>query len=209
MRADGYDEVAKDYADKFLDELSHKPFDRDLLDKFALRVRPLGPVCDLGCGPGQVARYLRERGADVFGIDGSSAMASEAKKANGQLHFVQGDMRRLPLSNESLGGIAALYSLIHLAPEELTGAMAEWRRVLKCNAPVLIAFHVGDETIHLSDWWEKEVDLDFHFFQSSNLCELLGQVGFQIESSLERPPYEPFEHPSTRGYILASKLRQS
>ncbi len=63
---DSYDRVADEYARRIFDELDHKPFDREILDGFADAVRGLGPVCDLGCGPGQVARYLRARGVDAF-----------------------------------------------------------------------------------------------------------------------------------------------
>jgi trans-aconitate methyltransferase len=59
---DSYDRVAKEYATRIFRELNHKPLDRELLDRFALRVHGIGPVCDLGCGPGHVARYLHERG---------------------------------------------------------------------------------------------------------------------------------------------------
>ena len=64
-----YDAVADEYVRRNFDELKDKPLDRDLLDRFADRVRGLGPACDLGCGPGQVARYLHERGVAACGVD--------------------------------------------------------------------------------------------------------------------------------------------
>ena len=51
-----YDRLAEHYAEKFEHELAHKPFDREQLTRFADRVRGQGRVCDLGCGPGQIAR---------------------------------------------------------------------------------------------------------------------------------------------------------
>ena len=62
-----YDRVADEYARHIYDELRHKPMDRQLLDRFADRVRGTGIVCDLGCGPGQVARYLSERKVQICG----------------------------------------------------------------------------------------------------------------------------------------------
>jgi hypothetical protein len=44
------DLVAQEYADTFADELDHKPFDRDLLDRYAATAGR-GPVWDVGCGP--------------------------------------------------------------------------------------------------------------------------------------------------------------
>ena len=62
-----YDQVAQQYAQTFFEELARKPFDRALLDAFGERVRAQGTVCDLGCGPGHVARYLKDRGVKVCG----------------------------------------------------------------------------------------------------------------------------------------------
>jgi hypothetical protein len=47
-----YDRVADEYVRRIFDELQHKPLDRLLLDRFAASVRGMGPVCDMGCGPG-------------------------------------------------------------------------------------------------------------------------------------------------------------
>ena len=140
MRADGYDPVAGEYAAKFAHELEHKPFDREWLLTLAVRSRTLGWVCDLGCGPGQVARYLQEQGAYAFGIDGSSAMVRTAATAHPNVPFVQADMRTLPLTTQSLGAIAAFYALIHIPPQELTRTILEWRRVLVRGGLLLIFF---------------------------------------------------------------------
>src|SRR5438034_5027380 len=57
-----YDRIAEEYANRISGELDHKPLDRMLLDEFAARFKGAGRVCDLGCGPGHVARYLHDRG---------------------------------------------------------------------------------------------------------------------------------------------------
>jgi hypothetical protein len=56
-----YDQVTDEYVQRIFDELQHKPLDRQLLDRFAMSVRDVGPACDMGCGPGHVARYLHEQ----------------------------------------------------------------------------------------------------------------------------------------------------
>jgi trans-aconitate methyltransferase len=57
----GFDRVAAEYAHRIYGELDHKPLDRELLDRFAVQVQRIGSVCDLGCGPGHVTRYLHEQ----------------------------------------------------------------------------------------------------------------------------------------------------
>ena len=61
-----YDSIAREYADTLFEELKGKPLDRALLNRFAEAVQPLGVAVDLGCGPGQIARYLHERGVHVI-----------------------------------------------------------------------------------------------------------------------------------------------
>ena len=63
-----YDRVAVEYAEKFKDEMDDKPFDRDCLDRLAREVGDLGPICDMGCGPGQIARFLHVRVSTHWGL---------------------------------------------------------------------------------------------------------------------------------------------
>ena len=65
---ENYDRLAEEYTRHLFDELKNKPLDRELLDRFAREVAGRGDVCDLGCGPGHVARYLHARGVPVFGV---------------------------------------------------------------------------------------------------------------------------------------------
>lgn len=194
-----------EYARRIYPELKDKPFDRDWLDRLAERVRAIGPVCDLGCGPGHVARYLRDRGVDVFGMDISPAMVREASRLNLDIQFVEGNMVSLNMKSESLGTIVSFYSIIHLDRGELFKAMAEMRRVLRPNGYALIAFHQGSETIHSAELWGHTVNLDATFFTSSEIIGQLERTGFQIEAAAERDPYPEVEYQSRRGYILATK----
>ena len=68
---DSYDRVAAEYIKRISGELKHKPLDRQLLDRFAARVQGFGTVCDLGCGPGHVARYLH---GEVSRSSGSTSL---------------------------------------------------------------------------------------------------------------------------------------
>ena len=76
---ESYDFIAKEYADHIADELKDKPIDRDLLDEIASVFAPPRIVCDMGCGPGHVARYLSDRGVSVVGIDISEGMLEQAR----------------------------------------------------------------------------------------------------------------------------------
>lgn len=199
-----YDRVAAEYAGQFNNELDYKPYDRALLDRFADMVTQSGGglVCDIGCGPGHVAQYLADRGVNAVGLDLSPEMVAEARKLHPALTFHAGDMRKLPFGDGQLAAITAFYSIIHIPRDGVADTLREWRRALRPGGRVLLAFHVGDQVVHLDEWWGEAVNLDFAFFTGDEMRGYLEAAGFAVEEAIERPPYEQ-EHPSTRAYIVA------
>jgi SAM-dependent methyltransferase len=200
-----YDRVASEYVARIADELAHKPLDRHLLHWFSERVQGLGQVCDLGCGPGHVAAYLHAQGVPVCGLDLSSQMVVHAQRLHPGIPFRQGDMRRLDAADGEWGGIVAFYSLIHIPREEMVAVLRELKRVLRPGGALLLAFHIGEEIVHLDSWWEQSVALDFVFFGIDEMRTYLATAGFEIEAVIERAPYIEAEHPSRRAYICAGK----
>ncbi len=198
-----YDSVAAEYAAQFVDELSNKPFDRRLLDEFAARVADRGVVCDLGCGPGHVARYLADRGVRVCGIDLSEAMVALARARNPDVSFDQGDARHLDVGGGSWAGIVAFYSLIHLQRDEIARVFTELRRTLEPQGLLMIAVHGGTGETHLEQWFGERVDLSVTFFERPELVQALEAAGFTVDQALERQPYA-FEVQTRRVYVVAS-----
>lgn len=198
-----YNRVASDYARRFDDELEHKPLERDMLASFAAEVGD-GLICDLGCGPGHVAAYLRGCGAEVVGLDLSDAMVEEARRRHPDVRFDQADMRALPFADGALAGIVALYSLIHIPPDEIPMTLAELRRTLQPDGALLVGFHVGEEMRHLDAWWDQPVSLDFHFFTVERMRGWLTGAGFAPRELTQREPYPEIEAQTRRAYTLAT-----
>ena len=200
-----YDAVAPEYAEKFKDEMNDKPFDRDCLDRLAREVGDLGPICDMGCGPGQIARYLHSQGVKTLGVDLSPKMVVEAERLNPEIHFHQGDMLALPDADKSWGGIAAFYCIIHIPREQIVDALRELKRVLKPGGVLLVTFHIGNEIEHIEEWWEKPVNLDFAFYQPGEMESWLKGAGFEVEETLIREPNPEVEVATQRAYLFARK----
>jgi SAM-dependent methyltransferase len=200
-----YDRLAEEYAARIYAELAHKPLDRELLDRFAEGVRGHGPVCDVGCGPGHVARYLHERGVEVFGLDLSLGMVEQARRLNPGLTFRQGDLLALEDADNVWGGAAAFYSLIHIPPDQIVNALRELHRVVRPGGLLLVAFHVGQEVRHLDELWGLPVNMDFLFFEPHQMSAWLLDAGFVVEEIVERAPYPDVEAQTQRAYIFARK----
>jgi len=201
-----YDRLAPEYAKRISGELQHKPLDRKLLDRFAAEVRGRGDVCDMGCGPGHVSRYLHDAGATVFGLDLSAGVLEQARRLNPDIRFREGNMMALDLFDETLAGIAAFYSIVNSPNEFLPLVFREMNRVLQPDGHLFLAFHMGEGTTHEQELWGHPITMDFFFFQPPEIQRLLEAAGFVIGEIIERPPYPPeVEYQSRRAYIFARK----
>jgi hypothetical protein len=79
------------------------------------------------------------------------------------------------------------------------------RRVLRPGGWLLLAFHLGTDSVHLDEWWGHPVSLDTIFFKTEEILRFLKQAGFGEGEAVERDPYPAIEYQSRRGYIFARK----
>src|SRR5262249_44375077 len=157
-----------------------------------------GVIADLGCGPGHVSRYLKDRGASVVGVDLSPKMVEKARALNPDIEFHRGNIFDLRPWKESWTGIVAFYSIVNSDRKDLPRAFAEMYRSLQSGGRLLLSFHIGDETLHLDEWWDQKVNVNFFFFPIGEIARLLKEAGFELEGAAERNPYREVEHPSRR-----------
>ncbi|MDT7724756.1 MAG: hypothetical protein QOI21_1332 [Actinomycetota bacterium] len=184
-----YDAVASLYAERFSNALETRPIERALLAAFAelVQAHDTGPVADIGCGPGHVTAHLHALGPTTFGIDLSSAMVALARQAHPDLRFDEGSMTALDLADGVLGGILALYSVIHTQPQQLPVVFTEFQRVLAPGGHLLLGFFAGDDP--LPQEFDHKVSLAYRWSPDS-LAELLHQAGFIEVARLVREPHE-------------------
>jgi SAM-dependent methyltransferase len=200
-----YDAAAAQYADLFGDELAGKPFDRDLLDRFAAEVAGRGPVWDVGCGSaGHVTRYLADRGVEAVGADFSPAVVAQARQRQPGLSFQVADLRALPVSDGSLAGIAAFYSVIHLPRGQIPVALAEFRRVLAPGGSLLVAMHGGAGELDSAQAFGHRNPLRATLVSLAELVTVTEAAGLAVGGQHEREPY-PGEHPTPRLYLWARR----
>lgn len=204
---ENYDRLAEEYTRHLSDELKGKPLDRELLDRFAAEVGRQGKVCDIGCGPGHVTRYLRDAGVNIFGLDLSSGMVEQARQQNPGISFQVGDMTAIDLPDQSLAGIVAFYAIVNIPEASLSSVFREMWRVLQPKGRLVLSFHIGDEIIRPDALFGQPISMEFFFFQPIDIRRMLEAEGFEIKDVVERGPYSPdVEYQSRRAYIFAQKL---
>lgn len=118
------------------------PDDLDLIARH-LTIRP-GVVLDVGCGPGHLTAHLRSLDVDARGIDLVPDFVEHARASHPDGDYELGSMDQLPYEDQSVAGVLAWYSLIHMPPDDLDGALSELRRVSTSGAALVVGFFPGE-----------------------------------------------------------------
>jgi SAM-dependent methyltransferase len=215
-----YDEVAEDYAEAFADDLDRLPVDRSVLETCLTRLEREGPVLDLGCGPGQVASYLADRGRDAIGLDSSIRMAgiaaartnaaapTNAATPTSGARFTCGDMRWLPFRSQSCRAVVAFYSIQHLPRSDLPAALEEAHRVLSADGLLVVATHLGVGDLSIHEFLGHEIEpVGGTLYGDAELRKALDRSFFSVETAWHRDPL-PHEHQTQRIYLLARRVER-
>ncbi|MFJ8441684.1 class I SAM-dependent methyltransferase [Kitasatospora griseola] len=188
---DSYDTVAADYADRMRGVLAGAPYLRAALALFAdlVQVGGGGPVADVGCGPGHVTAHLHGLGLDAFGIDLSPAMIEVARRDRPDLRFEVGSMTDLDLADESVAGLLAFWSLIHLPDDAVPAVFDRFRRVLRPGGPLLVGFHVGTGSrLKTQGYGGHPMKVHVHRRRPDRVSAWLRDAGFTVEAHLLTDP---------------------
>jgi len=196
-----YNKTAENYASQYIDEINKKHLDQILLESFA-RENFNKKLIDFGCGPGQTTKYLFDCGLnDITGVDISPSMIKVAKSIHPFINFETADILDLKYPDNTFDAAIAFYSIVHFDYKQLKTAFNEIKRVLTGNAQFLFSFHIGDKVVHLEEFLDHKVNIDFYFFETNKIIELLAEAGFTIIDIIEREPYREIEFQSKRAYI--------
>jgi len=96
-----------------------------------------GTVLDAACGTGRYSARLAARGHHVIGVDQSDAMLAIARRKLPQATFCRGDLRSLPVDDDSVDAVVCALALVHLS--DLSAALAEFRRVLRPGGRLIVS----------------------------------------------------------------------
>jgi len=187
--------------------LSHRPLpkDQEILYRFFQEIGDRRPVWDFGCGPGQTAKYLKNLGIEISGLDLSEKILEQARTNHPEIHFRKGNILELEFKNDSIAGAVAFYAIVHFTEEQLGVACREVFHVLQPGGIFLLTYHIGEETIHVEEFLGKTIDIDFMFFNTDFIYSCLKKIGFKKIEIIEREPYPGVEYESRRAYVFAKK----
>ncbi|WP_446665820.1 class I SAM-dependent methyltransferase [Flexivirga sp. B27] len=188
-----YDAVADNYARMVIEDgigdIRRQPWLLAAIDIFADDVRDLGPVLDVGCGPGTVTAYLAERGVDVSGIDLSPQMIANARRLHSECRFEVGSWTELDLAPASYGGILGWWSLFNLPRDLVPPVLAHCAAALRPGGQLIIGTHVGDEDVaRTRAYGDVPVQWTTHRWRPEQLVTLLRAAGLEPTAELRLTP---------------------
>jgi SAM-dependent methyltransferase len=200
-----YDRVADNYVAMGMGDLSPTPWLRAALAAFAESVRELGPVLDVGCGPGTVTAFLSDLGVDASGVDLSPRMVEHARRRHPNLRFEVASATELELDEASLGGVLGWWSLFNLPRDVLPAVLASFARALVPGGQLLIGTHVGDGDVARTEAYGcVPVSWTTHLWRPEQLVALLGAAGLEVVAELRLPPPLPGMGPQV---VLGARRR--
>jgi SAM-dependent methyltransferase len=192
---DSYDRVADNYAEMVattgMGDIRRHPWLKASVDAFADSVAGLGPVLDVGCGPGTVTAYLAERGLDVSGVDLSPRMVENARRLHPECRFEVASATELDLAESSLGGVLGWWSLFNLPRDVLPQVLGMFARALRPGGHLITGTHVGDEDFPRTEaYGGVPVRWTTYRWQPEQLVALIERAGLHPVAELRLPADE-------------------
>ena len=112
--------------------LAEEPVVREILGQY-----PAGKALDAACGTGRLASILASLGHEVVGIDSTPEMLDAAKSKAIPARFEVGDLKAIPLPDDSMHLAVCALSLTHFA--DLGPPVRELARVVRTGGHVVIS----------------------------------------------------------------------
>ncbi len=143
-------------------------------------------VADFGCGSGAFTDVLRKKGFKTIGLDLNFKILATGSRKFPEIHFVNGDVDRLPLASSSLD-IILFSGMLHHLPEKSICA-SEAFRVLKPGGsfvafdpnrlnPFMWIYRDKSSPLHS----DKGVSVNESPVSQNEVNEVFSAAGFKVE----------------------------
>jgi 2-polyprenyl-3-methyl-5-hydroxy-6-metoxy-1,4-benzoquinol methylase len=140
-----WNKVASLYQDKFMDlDLYNDSY--DCICKAI--VKDKAKILEIGCGPGNITKYLLSRRPDfdIYGIDIAPNMIALAQKNNPAARFSVMDVRNIDGLKTEYDGIICGFCLPYLSQTDRFKLITDCYKLLNENGLLYLSFVEGDPT---------------------------------------------------------------
>lgn len=116
---------------------------------------------DVGCGEGRFCRMLASHGIDTIGIDPTTPLIAQARRAHPDGAYMIGAAEHLPFPDASFDLVVSYLSLVDIP--DIERGIAEMARVLRPQGSLLIANLNGFQTAGGARAWRRLLNFRHRF----------------------------------------------
>lgn len=201
---DTWNKVARLYQDRFM----HVDLYNDTYDSFCEQLQLPNPsVLEIGCGPGNITRYLLNKRPDfiIHGIDLSPNMIELAKANNPTAHFTVMDCRNINCLQQKYDGIIGGFCIPYLSATECSALLKDCSGLLTGKGLLYISFEEGD---YLNSGFRTGSTGDrvyFYYHSPEFITNELKGLGFKITAVFRKQYQGSSGGEETHVIIIARK----
>ena len=171
-----FDKWALVYQERFMDVSMYGESFAD----FCERLRKGAAVLELGCGPGNVTRYLLDLRPDlkITGTDMAPKMIELARVNNPQAEFMLLDCRAIDTVAGQDDGVMAGFCLPYLTHAEAAQMVADAARILSARGVLYLSTMEEDDNISKLQTNSMGDQVQMHYYKAEYLQQLMANNGF-------------------------------
>jgi len=156
----------------FLQQWVYRPPHDEMIAQ--LRAHEASNIADIACGTGVLSdRIERElRPAEIYGVDMSDGMLSQARAKSDRVQWLRGPAEQLPFEDGALDAVVTT-SAFHFFDQP--AALREFHRVLTPGGLVAVATLSARQRLHLPSKWKPQ-----HSPSANEMRALFEGAGFAV-----------------------------
>ena len=199
IAVDTYNKIAQEYDKEFGNDYSDTPY----VDKF-LNYLEGKKVLDIGCGVGNLTKYIMDKGFNVEGIDLSKGMLNIAKQKYSDIKFYEMNMKEITLRKE-YDGIMLAYSLFHLTKKEVIEVLPKYYDLLNSNGKILLILQYGQGERIVNEPLKEGLKIFINYYSQDEIIEILKNNRFKILYTDLKKSESEFELGNDKLVIICQK----
>ena len=199
IAVDTYNKIAQEYDKEFGNDYSDTPY----VDKF-LNYLEGKKVLDIGCGVGNLTKYIMDKGFNVEGIDLSKEMLNIAKQKYNDIKFYEMNMKEITL-RKKYDGIMLAYSLFHLTKKEVIEVLPKYYELLNSNGKILLILQYGQGERIIDEPLKEGLKIFINYYSQDEIIEILRNNSFKILYTDLKKSESEFELGNDKLVIICQK----
>jgi 2-polyprenyl-3-methyl-5-hydroxy-6-metoxy-1,4-benzoquinol methylase len=180
----------------------------DTYDAFcALCEKPDSSLFEIGCGPGNIARYMLQQhsGFRFYGIDAAPAMVELARENNPAARFEVMDCRHISTITETFDAVICGFCLPYLARPDAEKLIRDAACLLPVNGVFYLSTIEGNyASSRLQTSSNGQHNAWQFYYRETDLLDILSQNNFGIALTFHKVLHKP-DGSSETGIILIAR----